>query len=153
MTDDIAIAPESASAPGVATMGSEALHEFIRYGVASVIALLTDVGLLWLLTDVFDFSYLLSGAIAFTAGLVVIYFLSIYWVFAERVVQSRAAEFAIFALIGLVGLGFNEAILYLFTSIFGFYYLISKIASVVVVFTWNFAARKYVLFRSRAQHA
>ena len=146
---DIVTAPESESAPTVSTIGSEGLHEFIRYGFASAAALGVDTGLLWFLTEFAGFSYLLSGAISFTAGLIVIYFLSVFWVFADRVVQSRAAEFAIFALIGLVGLGFNEAILYVFTSFFGVYYLFSKVASVIVVFTWNFAARKWVLFRAK----
>lgn len=148
MDADIVTSPETETAPGVSTIGSEGLHEFIRYGFASAAALVLDTGLLWFLTDIAGLSYLLSGALSFTAGLILVYYASVYWVFAKRVVASRTAEFAIFALIGLVGLGFNEAILYLFTGIFGFYYLVSKIASVIVVFSWNFAARKWVLFRS-----
>lgn len=149
MVDDIATSPETATAPGVSTLGAESLHEFIRYGFASAIALLADLGLLWLLTDVVGVPYLLSGAIAFAAGLVVIYVLSVVWVFAARAITNRAAEFALFSLVGLVGLGFNEAILYALTGILGVHYLGSKIASVVIVFTWNFAARKWLLFRSR----
>lgn len=145
---DIATAPESQTTPALSSIGSEGFHEFIRYGVASLVALTADIGSLWLLTDIFGFSYLLSGALAFTIGLIAIYFLSVYWVFEKRAVGSRTAEFAIFALIGLVGLGFNEAILYVLTSLFGVYYLVSKIASVLVVFSWNFAARKWVLFRT-----
>lgn len=148
MTDDIATSPESAVAPGVSTIGSEGVHEFIRYGFASTLALIVDGVLLWLLTESLGFSYLLSGALAFTAGLIVVYFLSVFWVFQKRIVKSTTAEFAIFALIGLVGLGFTEAILYVLTSLFGIYYLVSKIASVIVVFTWNFAARKWILFRT-----
>jgi putative flippase GtrA len=148
MVDDIATSPEAATAPGVSTLGSEGVHEFIRYFAASLAALAVDVGLLWFLTSVATLPYLLSGAIAFTIGLSVVYVLSVFWVFEARTVRNPVAEFAIFALIGLIGLGFNEAILYLFTAVFGVYYLISKIASVVVVFSWNFAARKWLLFRS-----
>lgn len=64
---DIVTTPETETAPGVSTMGSEALHEFIRYGFASAAALGVDAGLLWALTDIAGFSYLLSGAISFTA--------------------------------------------------------------------------------------
>lgn len=145
---DIVTAPESAPTSSLSAMGSVDLHEFIRYGFASAIALIVDGVLLWLLTEFLGFSYLLSGAISFTAGLIVVYLLSVFWVFERRLVRSRAAEFAIFALIGLVGLAFNEAILYLFTSLLGVYYLVSKVASVVVVFSWNFAARKWILFRT-----
>ena len=145
---EIVIPPEAETTPAISTIGSEGVHEFIRYGFASAIALIVDGVLLWLLTEFLGFSYLLSGAISFTAGLIVVYLLSVFWVFERRIVRSRAAEFAIFALIGLVGLAVNEAILYLFTSLFGVYYLISKIASVIVVFSWNFAARKWILFRT-----
>lgn len=145
--NDLVSAPESQTAPAISTIGSEGVHEFIRYGFASATALSVDAGLIWFMTDFAGIPYLLSGGISFVVGLLVVYFLSVYWVFAKRAVQSRAAEFLIFTIIGLIGLGFNEAILYLGTSIFGFYYLISKIASVIVVFTWNFAARKWLLFR------
>lgn len=146
---DIVTTPEAETTPALSTMGSEGLHEFIRYVVASAIALLVDAGLLWLLTDFGQISYLLSGAIAFTAGLTVVYLFSVYWVFEARAVESRSAEFLIFAMIGLVGLGLNEVVLYVLTGTFGLFYLVSKAASVVVVFSWNFAARKWLLFRIR----
>lgn len=57
-----------------------------------------------------------------------------------------------FALIGLVGLGLNELVLWLLTGLLGVFYLTSKIASVALVFTWNFAARKWFLF-SNTHHA
>jgi len=145
---DIVTAPESAVTPGISSIGSKGLHEFIRYVVASALALLVDAGLLWLLTDFGRVSYLLSGAVSFTAGLTIVYLLSVYWVFEKRAVRSRGAEFLIFAVIGLVGLGLNEVILYVLTSMFGVFYLFSKAASVVVVFSWNFAVRKWILFRS-----
>lgn len=147
MEPDIATSPEAETAPALATIGSTGLHEFIRYALASAVALAVDAGTLVLLTSFFGVSYLLSGAIAFVLGLATIYVLSVTWVFDHRALRSPLAEFAAFALIGLVGLALNEAILWLFTSLFGFFYLISKAMSVVVVFSWNFFARKYLLFR------
>lgn len=131
-------------------LGSEDVHEFIRYTIASLIALTIDLGLLWALTTIAQISYLLSGAIAFGAGLVTIYFLSVYWVFGERRVHNRGAEFVVFAGIGLFGLFINEFVLYVCTALFGMYFLLSKIVSVAIVFTWNFAARKWLLFRTNA---
>jgi putative flippase GtrA len=52
----------------------------------------------------------------------------------------------IFAVIGLVGLGLNEGIIWSFTDLVHFHYLISKIISAIVVFFWNFFARKKILF-------
>ncbi len=150
MHDDIATSPETASAPLVSALGAEGAHEFIRYLAASAIALLADVGSLWLLTSVVQVPYLLSGALAFGIGLVIVYVLSVRWVFSERTIRSPLAEFAAFALIGVVGLALNEAILWLLTSALGLFYLVSKSASIIVVFSWNFSARKWLLFRGHA---
>lgn len=149
MTNDIVTTPEAATTSSISSIGSEGLHEFIRYGVASALALTTDTATLWFLTSIIGIPYLLSGAIAFVVGLIMIYILSVYWVFARRAFENRWIEFLVFSLIGLVGLAINEAILYFLTSVFGFFYLVSKLASVAFVFTWNFAARKWLLFRVR----
>lgn len=144
---DIATAPESATSPLVEGMGSPGTHEFIRYFIASAIALVVDAGSLYLLTDVAGLPYLYSGAIAFILGLTVIYVLSVTWVFDRRVLRDPKAEFLLFAVIGIVGLGINEAVLWVATDVIGLYYLISKVLSVIFVFSWNFGARKYALFR------
>ncbi len=146
MTNDIATAPEGETSPAVSLIGSEHTHEFVRYLLASVLALAADVSALFLLTSVAGISYLLSGALAFTLGLVVIYLLSTRWVFTTRSMQSPLAEFGIFAGIGLVGLALNALVLWILTGWLGVFYLISKFASIVLVFAWNFSARKWMLF-------
>lgn len=147
-TEDILTAPEAATSPAISVLGSRGVREFVRYFIASAAALAMDIGTLYLLTDVFGVPYLYSGAGAFMLGLAVVYILSISWVFERRLVKNVAAEFFFFALIGLVGLALNEGVLYVLTGVLGFFYLFSKIASVAVVFTWNFFARKYMLFRA-----
>ena len=124
------------------------LWEFLRYGAASAVALIADAGSLYVLTSVFGLPYLYSGAVAFLLGLGVVYALSVLWVFERRTTNNTYVEFLLFALIGVVGLGINEGILWLLTGVFGLYYLLSKAASVAVVFCWNFLARKYILFRT-----
>lgn len=146
---DIAVSPEKATAPSVAALGAPATREFIRYFAASALALLIDTGALFVLTSFLAVPYLISGAIAFLLGLVTVYLLSVRWVFEERAMKDKRAEFALFAIIGVVGLLLNEAALALLTGIFGLYYLLSKGASVIIVFSWNFFARKHLLFRAR----
>ncbi len=147
MNDDLATTPERVSSSTLRVMGAEGLHEFVRYFVASGVALLADIGALTIFTSVFGMPYLVAGALAFLIGLLIIYVLSTHWVFSERRVGSPWTEFGLFALIGIVGLGINELILWILTGGIGLYVLYSKIVSVVFVFTWNFVARKYLLFR------
>ncbi len=144
---DIVTTPESVPAASLSVLGSQGTREFIRYFAASLIALLVDIGLLAVLTSWFFIPYLTAGALAFLCGLTVAYILSIRWVFEHRQVRSWPIEFLLFAVIGLIGLFINEVFLWLFTGILGWYVLGSKLMSVAAVFTWNFVARKYLLFR------
>ncbi len=125
--------------------------ELFRYLLASAAALGADAGLLWGLTEWGGVPYFVSAAIGFTAGLAVVYTLSVAWVFRRRSLAGQPlAELALFIGIGVVGLALNEAILAGLTETLGLHYMAAKAASVGVVFTWNFAARKLALFAAEA---
>lgn len=123
--------------------------QLFRYFFVGGTAFVADFGLLWALTEWSGLHYLLSAALSFTAGLTVNYALSVLWVFRDHTLRSRTAEFAAFVLIGLAGLGMNEAIIWCATGLLGLHYLASKIISTAVVFFWNFVARKYLLFNGK----
>ncbi len=122
--------------------------QLFRYFIVGGTAFAVDFGLLWVLAEC-GVHYLLAGGCSFAAGLSVNYLLSVAWVFRDHVLHSRLAEFAGFAAIGVAGLGLNEAVLWVATEAAGFHYLLSKIIAAAVVFLWNFAARKYLLFHGK----
>lgn len=121
--------------------------QFIRYVFVGGFAFLLDFGALYVLTSRVGVHYLVSAAIAFLLGLLANYLLSRAWVFPRRVLRNASVEFAVFAVIGLIGLGLNELGIWLLSSILGLHYLISKMCTTAVVFFWNFTARKMSLFR------
>ena len=123
------------------------LIQLFRYTFVGGIAFIVDFTLLFLLTDIFGLYYLVSAAIAFLLGLATNYALSISWVFRRRTLNNRGYEFVVFALIGIVGLGFNELFIWFFTESIHLHYLESKIVSTIFVYSWNFFARKFILFR------
>ena len=124
--------------------------QLFRYLVSGGTAFLVDAALLALLTECFGRERLLLWtAIAFAAGLLVTYLFSIHWVFDNRSMNNRAAEFTVFALIGITGLGLTELLMWLFADKAGLHYLIAKIVTTVLVFFWNFAAKKIILFRGK----
>ena len=126
------------------------LIQLFRYGFVGGAAFLVDYGVLVLLTEVFGMHYLLSATISFILGLVTNYLLSVVWVFNNRTLGNRWAEFTVFAVIGVIGLGLNALIMYVCTDKMGIHYMISKIISTVIVFFWNFFARKFVLFKAKS---
>lgn len=122
--------------------------QLLRYAVVGGVAFVVDYGSLWLLTEVVGLHHLVSAAIAFVLGLVCNYVISTAWVFGESKVSNRWVEFVIFSIIGVIGLGLNELIIYLCTDVCGLHYMLSKIISTVIIFFWNFFARRFILFKS-----
>lgn len=120
--------------------------QLMKYGVVGGIAFVADYSLLYLLTEYCGLHHLLSAAISFVVGLIVNYVLSLRYVFKERSFKDKRMEFAAFAIIGIIGLLLNELILYVSADVCGLHYMIGKVVSTLIVFFWNFLARKIVLF-------
>jgi putative flippase GtrA len=120
--------------------------QFFRYFLVGGVAFLADFALLFLLTEFGHIHYMLSASIAFMAGIAVNYALSVSWVFSHRSLDNKFHEFAIFSIIGILGLVFNEALIWFFTERVGFHYLGSKIVAATFILLYNFGARKVLLF-------
>jgi len=122
--------------------------QFFRYCFVGGLAFIVDYGLLYMLTEYAGLHYLVSATISFVAGLLVNYALSTWWIFRKSKLKNKMAEFTIFALIGVIGLGLNNLLLYLFTDVIGIYYMVSKLITAALVMIWNFAGRKIILFKN-----
>jgi len=122
------------------------LVQFLRYAVASGISLAADFGLLYVGTEFLGLHYLLSAIVSYSIGMVVNYLLSVLWAFPRSRLKSRVLEFLIFVVIGVAGMGLNELLLWLFTTILRFHYLVSRSITAVVGYFWKFLLRKIVLF-------
>lgn len=122
--------------------------QFIRYVFVGGIAFVADYATLWCFTEYLHFHYLISASIAFIAGLAVNYILSTIWVFSKPVFTNKIVEFLLFGVIGVIGLILNGIIMYLLTDKCGVHYMVSKLASTVTVFIWNFAARRFLLYKN-----
>ncbi len=120
--------------------------QFIRYGFVGGIAAIVNIGMLYVFTDMFHIHYIVSNVLSFTLGLIVNYILSKKFVFSNNVSISKISEFTIYAIIGVIGLGLDTLLLWLFTEKIALFYMVSKIISTIIVFIWNFGARK-VLYK------
>jgi len=119
-----------------------------KYAIGGGVAFVFDFFFLYLFTSFFHVHYLTSAAVSYLIGSVVHYGWSILFVFSSRSVEKRSVEFMIFSLVGVVGLGLNEGVMWVFTEKIGLYYLYSKLVATFFVFFWNFSTRRYILFRS-----
>jgi len=122
------------------------LIQLFRYFFVGGLAFAADFITLFFLTEYVGVHYLVSAALAFILGLIVNYLLCIFWIFNIRRFSSRSLEIILFVIIGIIGLGLNELIIWFFTEIAMLFYLISKLISTAIVYFWNFFARKYFLY-------
>ena len=121
--------------------------EFLGYFAASVIALAVDMLLLLQLAKVMH--PLVAATISFLVGLLVCYGLTVRFVFSSRRFGSqRTKEASIFFLVGLVGLGVNDTVIYFGHVMLMLPLAFSKLTAAVLSFLFNFAGRKYFLFRA-----
>jgi len=126
------------------------IFQLIRYTFVGGIAFIVDFSTLFFLTHYGSFHYLLSAAIGFTFGLFINYFLSILWIFKNSTFKSRQLEFLLFTTIGIIGLGINQLSIWSLTYLLETHYLFSKLITTIVVYLWNFSARKYLLFNNKS---
>lgn len=127
------------------------LIQLLKYTIVGGTAFLIDISILIALTEILNLHYLISAAISFTIGLLYNYFLSTIWVFRYRKYQNILFELFLFGIIGTIGLGINEVVLFYFTEILQLpNYIYSKLISTFIVYIWNFFARKYLLFNKKA---
>lgn len=137
--------------------------QFFRYVFVGGAAFVVDYGIMTALVELAGFNEVAAATVSFIAGLVVNYLLSTLWIFKGSKLNSRLAEFAAFAAVGVVGLGINAAIIWFFSDILAAklvlgsllaadkYYLVGKLVSTAVVFIWNFAGRKFIIFNKQQQ--
>jgi putative flippase GtrA len=123
-------------------LASSSTHaQMFRYAFVAVFGLIIDFGTVVFTKEVLHFYYLVAACCGFMLGLIVTYLLSNRLVFgAPKGDQKRL--FLLFALIGLVGLGILNLLMWIMTSHLGVNYIASKALATIAVFMWNFFARK-----------
>ena len=131
-------------------------------GVASVV----DLAVMILFRELAGLSETTTAILGFVAGVTVNYIISTFWVFAKAKVKNRLVDFIAFCVFGIIGLGLTELIIAPFAmdglfgegflvkhAVFGSllpvdkYYIVGKLVAIVLVYIWNFCARKFIRYR------
>ena len=121
--------------------------QLFRYIFVGGTAFIVDFFFLYFFSDICGIYYLISAVLSFIISVLVNYIMSTKWVFNQDNMENKILYFYLFILISTVGLVFTEILLYFFTDICGFYYLVSKIIAAIIVLFWNFLARRVIFYR------
>lgn len=117
------------------------IKQIIKFGIVGGIAFVIDYSLLYVLTEYLGIYYFYSSILSFTVSLIFNYFASIKWVFNVTKKQTTN-EIILFVALSLLGLGINQAVMYITVESLKMYYMISKIFATAIVMVWNFITRK-----------
>lgn len=125
------------------------LIQFFRYIFVGGIAFLVDGGSLFLI-ELMGIHYLIAAVFSFVLGLTANFIMSKLMVFNGSGANTNSGiEFIVYGVIGVIGLGITEVIMYFFTDKLGLYFMVSKIIAAAVVLVWNFMARKIILYHKK----
>ncbi len=146
---------------------SNTFIQFFRSLFVGGAATVVDIIVLVICRELFHTPESVAAAIGFVFGVTVNYIISTLWVFAKAKVENRTKDFIFFVIIGIIGALLTELIIAPFSmdgmfgegflvthQMFGSlipadkYYIVGKFIAVVLVYIWNFCARKFILYRN-----
>lgn len=145
---------------------SNTFIQFFRSLFVGGIATVVDMLVMIAVRELLHTPEAVAAVAGFIIGLAVNYIICSFWVFAKAKVKNRLIDFIGFAVIGIIGLVLTNLIIEPFSvqgmfgqgafvtwQIFGGliptnkYYIVGKVLAVVIVYMWNFFARKFILYR------
>lgn len=87
-----------------------------KYLVSGGFSTATQLGLLYLLVDFLALHYLVATSFAFIAALIVSFTLHKFWTFEDDSLHAAHTQFASHAALGLLNLGVNAGLMFLFVE-------------------------------------
>ena len=121
--------------------------EYFKYCVIGVFMTALDFIILAFEVEILNIYYLIAAMISYTFCAILHYVLSVRYVFIDSHKKEDFKSFSVFLMLGILGLGLYELLMWLFVDFGHLHYLIAKIFATAFSFTFNFASRKFLLFR------
>lgn len=118
------------------------IKQILKFGVVGGTAFVIDYGVFALLTYL-GMHYLLAQIFSFTISLAFNYWASIKWVFDAK--KQTKKEVIIFIVLSVIGLGINEMLLYIGVDKFKYHELVVKLIATFIVMVYNFVTRKLII--------
>lgn len=126
-------------------LSEDFIYKFIRFGLVGFSGIFVDFGTTFLLKEKLKIHKYLANSCGFLLATISNYLLNRYWTFQST--DPKAFEqFGKFFAIALVGLLFNNLIIYLLNDKLKINFYISKVFAIAAVSLWNFFANYIYTF-------
>ncbi len=121
--------------------------KIVRFIISGGTGAATNIGILFLFTDVFQVWYVYSSVVAFLGSSVVSFILQKFWAFKDHSRDNIHKQAAMYFLVLLSGLGTNTFILYILVEFAGLHYLMAQIIGSALVAFWSYFAYQRFIFK------
>lgn len=118
----------------------------LRYFICGITAAATNIGLLYVFTDISRVWYLYSSIPSFLLALVVSFVLQKFVVFKDKGINKIRHQFYKFFVVAVLGVISNTILVFIFTDMFGVWYILSQIIAGIFVMVQNFVLYKFFIF-------
>jgi dolichol-phosphate mannosyltransferase len=125
---------------------NDVIKEFVKFGIVGGIGTLVNIAILYLLTEKAGVYYLISAIFSFIVAMSSNFILNKFWTFKENIKWEIGKKYFQFVLVSISALLVNLFFLYIFTEIFGIYYIISQILAIGISLIINFLGNKIWTF-------
>lgn len=126
-------------------LDSDFLSKFIKFGIVGFSGIFVDFGVTYLLKEKLKIHKYLANSSGFIAATISNYLFNRYWTF-DTGEEAQLYQFGKFFGIAMIGLLFNNLIIYLLNDKLKLNFYVAKVFAIVVVSLWNFFANYLYTF-------
>jgi len=124
----------------------ELMNEFFKFALVGGIGTFVNLVILYLLTEEAGVYYLLSAVISFVFAMTHNFILNKTWAFKENLKLDVGKKYLQFVSVSISVLLINLFFLYIFTEVFGIYYLLSQVLAIGITLIINFMGNRIWTF-------
>ena len=126
-------------------LSQDLIYKFIRFGLVGFSGIFVDFGTTYLLKEKLKVHKYIANSCGFLLATISNYLLNRYWTFQST--DPKAFEqFGKFFAIAIIGLIFNNLIIYILNDKFKINFYLSKVFAIAAVSLWNFFANYIYTF-------
>lgn len=124
-------------------------QKIIKYIISGGSGAVVNIGVLYLLTDVFGYWYLFSSMISFFSSCWISFILQKFWTFKDVSVDKFSKQALMFFFVQTVNLGLNTMLVYLLVEFLGLWYIAAQIISGVLIAISSFIIFSKIIFSDK----
>ncbi|MFA6519686.1 MAG: ChbG/HpnK family deacetylase [Candidatus Paceibacterota bacterium] len=130
-----------------ASAGNELLDPWrmVRFLITGILAFLTTLSLLYVLTEWFSLWYLYSATIAYAISIAVSFAFQKFWTFQNSISAAARAQFIRFLFLNIMNIGLNACGVYLLTEL-GLWYIASEFFVALLIALSSFSIMRRFIF-------